>query len=167
MLLARRASPCSLSRLCRRQPRPCSRRLPARCCFHFIFQNNCSDLKCRFVRIDTYQSEGKYVRNWVVKQVALSVHFRSTFQIPEIIFFFSCASFFHFSFCLAPCVLHNRAALGPKYLVPVCIYMHTECCCRCCCSVYSYTAVAAAGAAAACCCCSSPCAEWQNSLLVH
>ena len=46
------------ARLSRGRPRPCSRRLPAKSAVFFFFfslRNTCSDLKCGFVRVDTYQ----------------------------------------------------------------------------------------------------------------
>ena len=69
VLFARVASPSRLSRLCRGRPRPCHRVVSLRGVpFSYFCHENCSDLKCLFVRIDTYQSETicEYVRNRVI-----------------------------------------------------------------------------------------------------
>ena len=64
------------------RPRQCSRRLSARrCCFRFLFQNNCSDLKCLFVLTETCESEYSCVRNWVGHQVLYTALFPCAFQV--------------------------------------------------------------------------------------
>ena len=53
-------------------------------CFIFLL-NNCSYVKCLFVRIDKYQSEHMYTRKWLFQQeVLFPVRSRSTLQIPEV-----------------------------------------------------------------------------------
>ena len=100
--------------------------------FSGSFHINCSNLKYLFVRIDTYQSECKYVRDWVVKQAA---PFPCVFQVdvsnPGQPFLFSCAIFFHFSCCLAlaPCVVSQPSSSRTwyklyRYLVPGTRYVY-------------------------------------------
>ena len=140
------------------RPRQCSRRLSARrCCFRFLFQNNCSDLKCLFVLTETCESEYSCVRNWVGHQVLYTALFPCAFQVdasypgrP-----FSALNFVRPSFYLHLLGVLSQPRSRTYYIRPD-IKTHTtiillyyvfpcipsvatsQCCCCCCCCVLQY-----------------------------
>ena len=109
MLFACRASPCSpLPTLPGAASAVLASSPSEACCFRFFFNI--------FVPISSVnQSECKYARNWVVKQVAL---FPCAFQVnvsnPAKMYFLVCHFFFTFFVCLAPCVLSQPSSTVVK-----------------------------------------------------
>ena len=132
MLFARRASPCSpLPTL----PRAASAVLASSpgdgCCFRIFYQNNCSDPKCLFVRINTCQSDISHLRNRVVKQGAFThcaSHGEGT--IPGVLFFnFRCAVFFTSFLVWQRVWFHNPLPLGPDTYYVYCVRMYAYLAC--------------------------------------
>ena len=103
---------------------PCSRRAPTRRADFVFLKNNCSKLKCLFVRIDTDQSESEHTRPRVVHQEVL---FPCAFQVDvsnhgkPLRFMISCVTFYsHFAFngTMYSCGFRTEyVALGPAFLL--------------------------------------------------
>ena len=101
------------------------------CCFRIFYQNNCSDPKCLFVRINTCQSDISHLRNRVVKQGAFThcaSHGEGT--IPGVLFFnFRCAVFFTSFLVWQRVWFHNPLPLGPDTYYVYCVRMYAYLAC--------------------------------------
>ena len=106
-----------LSRLCRGQPRPCSRRVPPRRAVvvfsRFFFWPQVSVRTYRYLPGIRLSSAGSSLSllisgRWFKSRKALVLNF------------FSCVIFFfcHFSFCLAPCALSQPCSSRICFLLP-------------------------------------------------